>query len=121
MRFGDDALAWFEQRFGGGRLLRATQRGFRRFGWVLVAVFPGGVVCLLAGASGMGLGVFLALALAGTIVTVVALGLFGESVSGPVDLVLAFTAENWLWLTVLTVVLTIGWLARQHRAGRRPG
>ncbi|CAN5638929.1 hypothetical protein BH20ACT2_BH20ACT2_25950 [soil metagenome] len=119
VRFGDDALDWFERHFGGGRLLRATQRAFRRFGWVLVALFPGGLICLLAGASGMSFGVFLGLALAGTLATVALLRVFGESLSGPVDLALAFTAENWLWLTVLSVVINLVLLARQHRARRR--
>jgi membrane protein DedA with SNARE-associated domain len=113
--YGDDAVAWIDAKVGGGRYLRWVQRHFTKVGYVLVALFPGGVVIVLAGASGMNIVVFFALNIAGTIATILALRWAGDSVSGPVDAIVAFTGDHVVVLTVASVALTAGWLLWQRR------
>jgi membrane protein DedA with SNARE-associated domain len=116
--YGDDAVAWLDRHLGGGRLLRLAERRFRTFGWPLVALFPGGAVCVLAGASGMGVVPFLALNIGGSLVTLLLLRRFGEAVADPVDAVVDATGRNALVLTLVTTALTAVWLVRQRRRAR---
>ena len=113
---GDEALAWVDGKVGGGRWLDLVRRRFRLLGYPLVALAPGGVVCLLAGASGMGPVAFLTLNVLGTLATLVALRALGEEAAQPIAQVVAFAARNPLPLTVLTVVLTGIWVWRRGRA-----
>ena len=117
--YGDDAVAWVDRHLGGGRLLRLAERRFATFGWPLVALFPGGAVCVLAGASGMGVVPFLALNVLGTLATLLLLRRFGEALSDPVDAVVDFSGRNALVLTVVTTLLTALWLVHQRRRSRR--
>ncbi|HSH60969.1 MAG TPA: hypothetical protein VK988_15290 [Acidimicrobiales bacterium] len=114
-RYGDGAVEWMSRKLGAGRLLRAAQRNFRLWGSVLVFFFPGGVVCVLAGASGMPIWLFLMLNVGGTLVTIFLLRSAGEEVSGPLTWVLELMAENVVPLTILSVVLTVVVLVRRHR------
>lgn len=114
---GDQALAWVDRKVGGGRWLDLVRRRFRLLGYPLVALVPGGVVCLLAGASGMGPVAFLVLNIAGTLVTLAVLRAVGAEAAGPIDEVVAFAGRNAVPLTVATVVLTAVWVWRQQRAG----
>lgn len=115
--YGDDAIAWVDAKVGGGRSLRWVQRRFHWVGWPLVAIAPGGVVCVLAGASPMPTVVFLVLNIGGTVATILLLRRFGDVFAGPVDTLLAFVADNVVILTVLSVVLTVAYVA--HRRRRR--
>lgn len=112
--YGDDAVGWVDQKVGGGRFLRAVQRNFRKVGWLLVAIAPGGVVLVLAGASGMPLAVFLVLNVVGTVATVVLLRRFGDTFAGPIDAIVAFSADNVVVLTAVSVVLTLVYLLRRR-------
>ncbi len=114
-RYGNGAVEWMSRKLGAGRLLRAAQRNFRFWGAVLVFFFPGGVVCALAGASGMAAWLFLFLNIAGTLATVVLLRSAGEEVSGPLTYVLDFTGEYVVPLTILSVVVTVAVLVRRHQ------
>ncbi len=115
---GDDALAWVERKAGGGRWLDLVRRRFRLLGYPLVALAPGGVVCLLAGASGMGPVAFVTLNVVGTLVTLAALRRFGEEAAAPIDAVVAFAGEHVIPLTALTVALTAAWLWRRRGTER---
>ena len=114
---GEEALAWVDGKVGGGRWLDLVRRRFRLLGYPLVALAPGGVVCLLAGASGMGPIAFLTLNVLGTLATLVALRAIGEEAAQPIAQVVAFAARNPLPLTAVTVVLTATWVWRRRRAG----
>lgn len=117
-RYGDGAVDWMGRRLGGQRMLQAARRNFRVWGAVLVFFFPGGVVCVLAGASAMSPRVFLALNVTGTLVTIALLRSAGDQVSGPLSHVLDVVADNVVSLTILSVVLTAALLAgRRRRAG----
>ena len=118
-RYGDAAVAWTAEHLGGARTLDWMQRNFRRFGWLLVALFPGGVVCVMAGAARMGLVPFALVGLAGTVATIAAIRASGETLAGPVGALVTVVAENWVWLTVVSVAMTTAWVARRRL--RRPG
>lgn len=112
---GDEALAWVDGKVGGGRWLELVRRRFRLLGYPLVALAPGGVVCLLAGASGMGPVPFLVLNVAGTLATLAALRALGAEAAEPIDAVVAFAGRNALPLTVATAGLTAIWVWRKRR------
>lgn len=118
---GDDALAWIDRRAGGGRWLDLVRRRFRLLGYPLVALAPGGVVCLLAGASGMGPVTFLVLNVVGTLATLAALRAFGEEAAAPIEAVVGFAGEHAIPLTALSVTLTAAWLWRRRSTGPSPG
>lgn len=111
---GDDALAWVDRKAGGGRWLDLVRRRFRLLGYPLVALAPGGVVCLLAGASGMGPVAFVTLNLLGTLATLAALRAFGEEAAAPIDALVSFVGEHAVPLTAVTATLTVLWLWRRR-------
>ncbi|HEV2068835.1 MAG TPA: hypothetical protein VGR26_03480 [Acidimicrobiales bacterium] len=117
--YGEDAIAWVDAKVGGGRSLSFIQRHFHWVGWLLVALVPGGVVCVLAGASRMRTAVFLVLNVAGTVATILALRRFGDVFAGPLDAVLEALADNVVVLTGLSIVLTALYVLRRRR--RAPG
>jgi len=114
---GDEALDWIDRKVGGGRWLQLVRRRFRLLGYPLVALAPGGVVCLLAGASGMGPAAFLTLNVMGTLATLLALRTLGEQAAQPIEAVVAFAGRNALPLTVVTAALTAAWVWRTRRHG----
>ncbi|MBA3956308.1 MAG: hypothetical protein H0X58_06560 [Acidimicrobiia bacterium] len=118
--YGDDAIAWVDAKVGGGRVLAFVQRNFHWVGWLLVAVVPGGVVCVLAGASRMRTAVFLVLNVGGTVATILALRRFGDVFAGPVDATVTFVGDNVVVLTGLSIFLT-GLFVLRRRRRRSPG
>ena len=117
-RYGDGAVEWMARRLGGATVLRRARRRFRGWGTVLVFFFPGGVVCVLAGASGMPPALFLVLNVVGTLVTIALLRSAGEEVEGPLGYVLDVVGDNVASLTVVSVVLTLAVVTlRRRRAG----
>jgi membrane protein DedA with SNARE-associated domain len=116
--YGQDALRWAERRLGGGhRLVALTERGFRRASGVMVFLFPGALVCVLAGVSRMRPAVFGALNLAGTLCAVVVLRTFAGALEGPLDALLAWNERNVKWVTAALVAGVVAWLWWQHRRG----
>lgn len=121
-RYGDGAVEWMGRKLGAGRLLRAGRRNFRVWGIPLVFFFPGGVVCVLAGASGMSLWLFLTLNILGTLATIALLRAAGEEVSGPLTYVLDFVGDNVVSLTLLSVLITaVALVHRRRKAGASDG
>ena len=112
---GDAAVEWMGRRLGGGRVLEAIRRRFRFWGAPLVFLFPGGVVCVLAGAAGMPAWLFVLLNVVGTLVTVLLLRSAGEQVEGPLTSALDFVGDNVVSLTVASVLLTALLTVRRHR------
>lgn len=111
---GDAAIAWVDRKAGGGRWLDLVRRRFRVLGYPLVALAPGGVVCLLAGASGMGPVTFLVLNVVGTLATLAALRAFGAEAAAPIDAIVAYAGDNAVPLTAATVALTAVWVWRRR-------
>lgn len=119
--YGDAGVRWVERQLGdGGGLVRAAERWFSKAAPVMVLLWPGLVVCMLAGATGMSVSLFLGLNVAGTVLTTAALWWFAdvEAVRRPLEAVTDFYGRNGMWLTVVSVVLTGVWLTAQQRRGR---
>jgi membrane protein DedA with SNARE-associated domain len=116
-RYGKRAVRWVERQFGG-RIIRATEALFRRASYPMVFVFPGALVCALAGQSGMHPVAFGALNVGGTVVMVATLRAFGTTVlADPVDAVLRFFNDHRVETTVASVALVVLWLILQKLTG----
>ncbi|HEX2273502.1 MAG TPA: hypothetical protein VHG90_06495, partial [Acidimicrobiales bacterium] len=105
--YGDKAIRWLEEKAGGGALVRVTEQFFAKAAYPMVFLFPGAVVCALAGTTGMPFPAFLATNLAGTVTMVVLLRLAGDVLSGPVDAVLRFFDRNLVTTTAITIALVV--------------
>lgn len=117
--YGDNAVRWIERRMGDSAgLVRGIERGFARAAPVMVFLFPGPIVCVLAGATGMSPVVFFLLNVVGTITVVTLLFQFAGFFDGPLGAVNRFYASNGKVLTIVSVVLTVVWLVQQRRQGK---
>lgn len=117
--YGPDALRWAERRLGGAdRLVRLTERSFRRWSAVMVFLFPGALVCVLAGVSRMRPAVFAACNLAGTIGAVIVLRAFAGALRDPLEALLAWNDRNVGWITAVLVASVAAWVWWQRRQGR---
>jgi membrane protein DedA with SNARE-associated domain len=105
--YGDAAVRWLEVKAGMGSYAQLMERIFRKASHPAVFLFPGAVVCALAGVVGMRFRVFLALNLSGTIAAVISLKLFGDAVASPVEAIVSFFDRNLIPATVGTTVLVV--------------
>jgi len=112
--YGDAAVRWLEVKAGMGSYARMMERIFKKAGYPAVFLFPGAIVCALAGVTGMRFAVFLALNLAGTVFAVIVLKGFGDVVASPVETLLDFSERNIVVITIVSFIL-VGlsvWLGR---------
>lgn len=116
--YGDRAIRWLERQAGGGPVVLVFEKLFARAAYPMVFLFPGAIVCALAGASGMNFTAFLVVNVAGTLTAVLALRLFGDIFGGPVDAVLRFFDRHLVATTVATVVLVVVSLVVGRKRGR---
>jgi membrane protein DedA with SNARE-associated domain len=105
--YGDRAIRWLEKNGGGGQLVVWTEKFFAKAAYPMVFLFPGAVVCALAGATGMPFPAFLAVNLAGTITAVVAVRLSSGLLAAPVDAILDFFRDHLVVVTAVTIGLTV--------------
>ena len=105
--YGDAAVRWLEVKGGMGSYARLMERVFAKASYPAVFLFPGAIVCALAGVIGMKFSVFVALNLAGTVTAVVTLKMFGEVVASPVEALIGFFDRNLLTTTIISVVLVV--------------
>jgi membrane protein DedA with SNARE-associated domain len=116
--YGDNAVAWVERRFDNNSgMVRRIERLFRRAAPVMVFLFPGPLVCVLAGATGMSVPAFAVFNVVGTVVAVVFYYYLAGTIKGPLDAINNFYSHNFKWLLVLSVLLTVYWLWDQRRKG----
>ncbi|HEX3622015.1 MAG TPA: hypothetical protein VHT97_06850 [Acidimicrobiales bacterium] len=115
---GKGAVRWLERQ-GGGRAVRIIERVFRKAAYPMLVVFPGAVVCTLAGDTGIPTTTFLALVTTRTVAAVFAIrwlaGLFGSQV----DAVLGFFDRYSLPATLGTLVAVVLWILWERH--KRPG
>jgi len=105
--YGDRAIRWLETKGGQGILVTVTEKVFAKAAYPMVFLFPGAIVCALAGTVGMPFWAFLAVNLAGTIATVSVLRLTGDIFGGPVDAILGFFNRHLVATTIVTVSLVV--------------
>lgn len=103
--YGEGALRWLERKGGGGQLVVLTEKLFKRAGYPMVFLFPGAIVCALAGQTGMAPVGFLITNVAGTLAAVLAVRRFSDAVSSPVEGILDFFDRNIVVTTSVTVAL----------------
>ncbi|MFN2606589.1 MAG: hypothetical protein ABR511_01645 [Acidimicrobiales bacterium] len=115
--YGPAAVRWLEGK-GGGRIVRVTEQAFRRASYPMLVLFPGAVVCTLAGETGVPTGTFAAIIVARTVAAVVAIRWLANRFSSQVDAVLGFFDRFTLPATVVSVVAALGWLMWERRRRR---
>ena len=119
--YGDNAVAWVERKMNDqSGFVRAIERLFSKAGPVMVFVMPGGLVCALAGATGMSWVLFITLNVVGTITMVTAYYFLADVpwLNGALEWLTGFITGNSRWLTVVSVLLTIAWIINQRRQGK---
>jgi membrane protein DedA with SNARE-associated domain len=116
--YGDGAIRWLEKKGGGGSLVTFTEKLFARAGYPMVFLFPGAIVCALAGATGMSPVGFIVANLAGTLTSVFAVRLFSNALASPVDAVLGFFDRHLVATTSVTVTLVVVSLVLNRVQGR---
>ncbi len=105
--YGESALRWLEKKGGGGQLVVLTEKFFARAAYPMVFLFPGAIVCALAGQTGMAPVGFLLTNLAGTLTAVLAVRVFSDAISSPVEGLLDFFDRNIVVTTSVTVCLVV--------------
>jgi membrane protein DedA with SNARE-associated domain len=104
--YGEAAVTWMEKRTRTwGSTMRQVERWFGRAAYPLVFVAPNNLICLMAGAAGMGVGSFFAVNMAGTLVRLFLIRRVGEAFEAPIDDLLGFLADYRVPLLILSVVL----------------
>ena len=120
-RYGDVGIRWLEQRSGpDSRWLRTVERLFRRASYVVVAVWPINVVCVLAGATKMRPLAFFSLNITGTLVRVGLIFVIGELLASPIRSIVSFVTDYQWYFTGVTFTLVAVSLVVQGRRGRGP-
>jgi membrane protein DedA with SNARE-associated domain len=120
-RYGDVGIRWIEQRTGpDSRWLRTIERLFRRAAYVVVAVWPINLVCLLAGATKMRPLPFFALNITGTLVRIGLIFMLGDLLQDPILEIVSFITRYQWYLTGITCTVVAISLWRQARRGRGP-
>src|SRR5581483_6222992 len=106
---GRVGVAWL-QRHGGGRVVAATVRAFRRAAYPMLVVFPGAVVCTLAGDAGVPPAAFGVIVVLRTIAVVLMIRFVGNVFAGPVDATIHFFDRHLLSTSLASVALMAGWV-----------
>jgi len=120
---GRVGVAWLE-RHGGGRAVAATVRAFRRAAYPMLVVFPGAVVCTLAGDAGVPPAAFGVIVVLRTIAVVLMIRFVGNVFAGPVDATLHFFDQHLIATSLAGVALMGGWVLWERRnaeASAEPG
>jgi membrane protein DedA with SNARE-associated domain len=116
-RYGETGIRWIEQRSPNARWLRTVERMFRRAAYVVVAVWPINVVCVLAGATKMRPLAFFSLNITGTIVRIGLIFMIGDLLEDPIRSIVSFIARYQWYLTGITFTLVAIALVRQGMRG----
>ena len=115
--YGDRALAWMKRRSRTyGPLMDDAQAGFKRYAAPLIIFFPNNVICMLAGASGIGVGMFVALNAFGTAARLLLIRQFGNIFGGQLNSATDWISEYRIPIFLLSAVL-IGWTVFREFGG----
>ncbi len=118
-RYGDVGIRWLERRSGpDSRWVRTMERMFRRASYVVVALWPINIVCVLAGATKMRPVAFFSLNITGTLVRVGLIFVIGDLLADPIRSIVSFITDYQWYLTAITFTLVALSLVRQGFRGR---
>jgi membrane protein DedA with SNARE-associated domain len=117
--YGDAAIRWVERKSSSqGEMLRRFESAFDKAAYPVVFFAPNNIVCLLAGASRMPVGAFIATNLAGTLTRLFLIRQLGVAFASPIERLLGFFAEYRVPLLVLSAVLVLGSVAMDRKQGK---
>ena len=117
--YGDAMIVWVERRSKTfGEQIRLYERGFAKAAYPFVFIMPNPYICLFAGASGMQLGSFFTLNIAGTIARLYLIRRLGEAFNEPIQSVLRFFGRYRLPLFVISVGLMVFIIWNDRRQGK---
>jgi membrane protein DedA with SNARE-associated domain len=117
--YGDAMVVWVEKRSKTfGEQVRIYERAFGKAAYPLVFIAPNPYICLFAGASGMALGSFFTLNIAGTLARLYLIRRLGQTFDEPIQAVLRFFARYRLPLFILSVALVVFILWNDRRHGK---
>lgn len=117
--YGDAMIQWVENRSKTfGEQIRLYERAFAKAAYPLVFLMPNPYICLFAGASGMRVGSFFVLNIAGTVARLYLIRRVGEAFDGPIDGILDFFGRYRLPLFVLSVGLMLFIIFNDRRSGK---
>lgn len=116
--YGDAAVTWMEKRTRTwGSTMRQVELWFGKAAYPLVFIAPNNVICLMAGAAGMGVAGFMVTNLAGTLARLYLIRRLGAAFEAPIDDVLGFLADYRIPLLILSVVLVAATSLTEVRRG----
>jgi len=120
--YGDAALRWIERKMGdGATTIIWFEKAFKKARYPIVLIAPNNPVCLLAGATGMPVPVFLALNATGTIGRLYLARVLGEAFQAPIKDINGFF-ERYRWpLLAVTVGLFVLQSAMKKKTGQPAG
>jgi membrane protein DedA with SNARE-associated domain len=117
--YGDAMIVWVEKRSKTfGEQVRLYERAFAKAAYPLVFIMPNPYICLFAGASGMRMGSFFTLNIAGTVTRLYLIRRLGEAFDEPIQGVLRFFGQYRLPLFVLSVGLMVFIIWKDRREGK---
>ncbi len=116
--YGEGALRWLEKKGGGGELVVITEKIFKRAAYPMVFLFPGSIVCALAGQTGMPPAGFAIANVAGTLTSVLAVRIFSAAISSPIEGLLHFFNRHLVATTSVSVALVVLSLVFNRAQGR---
>lgn len=117
--YGDAMIVWVEKRSKTfGEQIRLYERAFAKAAYPLVFIMPNPYICLFAGASGMKVGAFFTLNIAGTVARLYLIRRLGEAFDEPIQSVLRFFADYRLPLFVISVALVVFIVWNDRRQGK---
>ena len=115
--YGDRALAWMKRRSKTyGPLMDEATGGFRRYAAPLIILFPNNVICMMAGASGIGVGMFVALNAFGTAMRLLLIRQFGNIFGGQISSLSGWITEYRIPIFIVSAIL-IGWTIKKEFGG----
>jgi len=115
--YGDRALAWIKRRSRTyGPLMDEATGGFRRYAAPLIILFPNNVICMMSGASGIGVGMFVTLNAFGTATRLLLIRQFGNIFGGQLNSLSDWISEYRIPIFVVSALL-IGWTVYKEFGG----
>ena len=115
--YGDNALRWIQRNWGGesAATVQTMERWFAKASHVVVLIAPNGIVCLLAGATRMRVGVFAALNVIGTIGRLILVWFLAQSAEEPLEDILGFIDRYQWWLVGISIALGLLLIMQRKR------
>lgn len=103
--YGDSGVRWMERQLQDTiGWVRKVERGFGKAAWVFVLLWPGLVVCTLAGATGMRFATFIILNIVGTVITSYLAYAASDLVSTPVGWVNNLYSGNQKLFLIISII-----------------